>query len=164
MPHWQHCMIRATSVTYTMAHGNAETSTHGDRPGIKRATSWSLVGFVSAAPQWQLLFFNFYCASFWVKIVCRYMPRSGFAGWYNSSLSSPVLWSSLNKTCWPSKPKVLGAPLLDARPPGKGSWWHSKLSFLWGNLHDIIILFFVCLPTSNYGICLNHKISPSTLL
>ena len=92
------------------------------------------------------------------------MPRSGTAGWYNSSLSSSVLWSALIKTCWPSKPNALGAPLPDARPPGGILMRDSKLSFPWENLHDIIIFFFVGLSPRNYGICLHHKISPSTLL
>ena len=42
------------SVTYTTAHGNAESLTHWTRPGIEPATSWFLVGFVSAASRWEL--------------------------------------------------------------------------------------------------------------
>ena len=40
---------------YTTAHGNAGSLTHRVRPGIKPATSWFLVGFVSAAPRQELL-------------------------------------------------------------------------------------------------------------
>ena len=36
------------------AHSNAGSSTHWARPGIKPATSWFLVGFVSAAPRREL--------------------------------------------------------------------------------------------------------------
>ena len=43
--------IRAVSATHSTALGNAGSSTHGARPGIERATSWFLVGFVSAAPR-----------------------------------------------------------------------------------------------------------------
>ena len=41
--------------TYTTAHGNARSLTHWARLGIEPATLWLLVGFVSAAPQWELL-------------------------------------------------------------------------------------------------------------
>ena len=47
--------IRAASVTYTTAHGNTGSITHGVRPGIKPASSWILVSFVSTAPQLELL-------------------------------------------------------------------------------------------------------------
>ena len=47
--------IRAMSVTYTTTHGDAGSLTHWARAGIKPTTSWFLVGFVSAAPQRELL-------------------------------------------------------------------------------------------------------------
>ena len=53
------CRIQATSVTYTTAHSNARSLTHLVRPGIKPATSRFLVGFFSAAPQWELQAFIF---------------------------------------------------------------------------------------------------------
>ena len=43
--------IRATSVTYTTGHSNTRSLTHRMRPGIEPATSWFLVGFVSAVPR-----------------------------------------------------------------------------------------------------------------
>ena len=46
--------IRAASVTYTTAHGNAGSPTHLARPGIKPASWWILVGFLYAEPQWEL--------------------------------------------------------------------------------------------------------------
>ena len=46
--------IQATSVTYTMAHGNNRSLTHWARPGIKPASSWILVWFIFTAPQWEL--------------------------------------------------------------------------------------------------------------
>ena len=49
-----HLGIQAVSATYTTAHGNIGPLTHWARPGIKPATSWLLVGFISAAP-WQEL-------------------------------------------------------------------------------------------------------------
>ena len=41
-------------VTYTTAHGNARSLTHWVRPGIKPASSWILVGFVTTEP-WREL-------------------------------------------------------------------------------------------------------------
>ena len=46
--------IWTVSATYTTAHCNARSSTHWARPGIELATSWFLVGSISAAPQQEL--------------------------------------------------------------------------------------------------------------
>ena len=43
------------SAAYTTAHGNSGSLTHWARPGIEPETSWFLVGFVSTAPQRELL-------------------------------------------------------------------------------------------------------------
>ena len=56
-PQPQQCQILAVSATHTTAHGNARSLTHRARPGIRLATSWFPVGFVSAAPQQELLEF-----------------------------------------------------------------------------------------------------------
>ena len=37
----------ATSVTYTTAHSNAGSLTHGARPGIEPLSSWMLLGFAN---------------------------------------------------------------------------------------------------------------------
>ena len=42
------------SVTYTIAHGNAGSPTHGVRPGFEPASSSILVGFLSPALQREL--------------------------------------------------------------------------------------------------------------
>ena len=55
----QQCQIWAMTATYTTAHGNIGYLTHWGRPGIELATSWFLVGFVSTAPQWELLYILF---------------------------------------------------------------------------------------------------------
>ena len=47
MPEPQQRQILDESVTYTTAHSNARSLTHGARPGIEPATSWFLVGFVN---------------------------------------------------------------------------------------------------------------------
>ena len=45
----QQSHMPAVSATYTTAHGKARSLTHCVRPGIEPATSWFLVGFISAA-------------------------------------------------------------------------------------------------------------------
>ena len=52
----QKCGIQVMSATYTTAHGNTGFPMHWARPGIKAAFSWILIGFISAGPQWELLF------------------------------------------------------------------------------------------------------------
>ena len=47
--------FQGMSATYTTAHGNAGSLTCWARPGIKAATSWILVGFLTAELQWELL-------------------------------------------------------------------------------------------------------------
>ena len=47
--------IRAPSATYTITHGNAGSLTHSVSPGIKLASSWILVRFVTTIPPWELL-------------------------------------------------------------------------------------------------------------
>ena len=57
--HWptpqpQPCQIQATSVTYTIAHGNAWSLTHWAGPGIEPGSSWMPVRLVSAEPRQEL--------------------------------------------------------------------------------------------------------------
>ena len=42
---------RATSATYTAAHGNTGYLTHRVRPEIEPTSSWILVGFITTEPQ-----------------------------------------------------------------------------------------------------------------
>ena len=56
-PQPQPCQIRAASVTHSTAHSNAGSLTHCMRPGIEPKASWILVGFLTAEPQWERLFF-----------------------------------------------------------------------------------------------------------
>ena len=42
-------------LSHVRAEGNARSPTHWVRPGIKPTSSWILVEFVSASPQWELL-------------------------------------------------------------------------------------------------------------
>ena len=50
--------FRGASATYTTAHSNAGSLTHWAKPGIEPSTSWFLVEFISAVPQWELLEFH----------------------------------------------------------------------------------------------------------
>ena len=50
-PQPQQHQIRATSATYTTAHGNAGSLSHWVRPRIEPKSSWMLVRFVSAEPR-----------------------------------------------------------------------------------------------------------------
>jgi len=59
-PHPQHIEVPRLGVklelqlpAYTTAHGNAGSLTHRTRSGIESTTSWRVVRFVSAAPQWE---------------------------------------------------------------------------------------------------------------
>ena len=45
---------------FTTAYGNAGSLSHWERPGIKPATSWFLVGLVSTMPQRELQIFHSY--------------------------------------------------------------------------------------------------------
>ena len=65
------------SVTYTTDHGkNARSLTHWLRPGIKPASSWILVRFVSTEPWWELLVAFFLCVRF--KLSPRPVSRMEF--------------------------------------------------------------------------------------
>ena len=46
--------IQASSVICTIAHSNTRLLTYRARPGIKPASSWILVGFVSTVSWWEL--------------------------------------------------------------------------------------------------------------
>ena len=54
-PQPQQRQIQAASVTYTTAPGNTRSLTHCVGPGIEPATSWFLVGLVTAELQRELL-------------------------------------------------------------------------------------------------------------
>ena len=63
--HSHNTTIQATSVTYTTAHGNAESLSHWARPGIKPVSSWILVRFIFAEPRQELpTYFSLFLFSF----------------------------------------------------------------------------------------------------
>ena len=47
-------LIRAAATSLCHSHSNMGSLTHWARPGILHTSSWILVGFVSAMPQWEL--------------------------------------------------------------------------------------------------------------
>ena len=67
-PRPQQRWIRAASETYTTVHGNARFLTHWVRPGIKPASSWTLVTFVTTEPQQEPLNVRF---NKWAKFFLR---------------------------------------------------------------------------------------------
>ena len=56
VPQPRQCRIRATSAAYTTAHVNARSLSHWARPRMEPESSWTLVGFVTAEPQRELIF------------------------------------------------------------------------------------------------------------
>ena len=58
--------IGGTAACLHHSYGNTESLTPRARPGIEPASSWILVGFVSAVPQWELLAF----------LICTYKTES----------------------------------------------------------------------------------------
>ena len=58
----QQCGIRAESLTYTTAHGNARSLTYWVWPGIEPVSSWILVRFVTNEPQQELPILFFFMA------------------------------------------------------------------------------------------------------
>ena len=52
--HHSHSNSGSSSAACTTAHGNVGSITHWVRPGIKPASSWMLVRFISAEPRWEL--------------------------------------------------------------------------------------------------------------
>ena len=55
-PQPQQCQIQAISVTYTTAHGNTRSLTHLAKPGVKPASSWILVRFITTELEQKLPF------------------------------------------------------------------------------------------------------------
>ena len=69
MPQPQQCWIRATSATYTTATlsgSNTRSLTHWARPGIEPPSSWTLVEFITAEPQWEPLLNSFIVTSYYL--------------------------------------------------------------------------------------------------
>ena len=91
-PGVQQCRIWATSVTYAIAHTIARSLNHLARPGIEPKASWLLVGFVSAAPWWELQNLALNCfpkaTFFLIKLSVSFQASCGYIG--SIPLPSPV--------------------------------------------------------------------------
>ena len=124
------------SMTYTTAHSNAGSLTHCMRPGIKPASSWMLVRFITTEPQRELLvyFFFFFFWQWEGKSCCfkygddvRTLPAElkkqafpelyiyeGRAFWVSRAASSKALrWKH-----------VLDVQGTAKRPQNRGPWRH----------------------------------------
>ena len=73
MPQPQQHRIRVMSVTYTTVHGNTRCLTHRERPEIKPATSWFLVGSISAASRRELQ--KIFLLKLLFKVNSRFMTK-----------------------------------------------------------------------------------------
>ena len=67
------------SANNTTAHGNTGALIHRARPGIEPASSWILVGFISAVPQQELPIWAFFLKNrfYWSidNLQCRVIFR-----------------------------------------------------------------------------------------
>ena len=54
LPQLQQHKIWAASATYTTVYGNTRSSTHWAKSGIKPTSQWTLLGLITAEPQWEL--------------------------------------------------------------------------------------------------------------
>ena len=117
MPEPQQCGIRATSVTYTTAHGNARSLTHWARPWIEPATSWFLVRFVSHCttagttihfslmrnchcPEVDIYWLRDLAQSFFTHEMNLHLCQENFPRWYSTwyfDVTETVSWIHKNK-------------------------------------------------------------------
>ena len=79
---------QAASETYSTAHGNSRSLTHWSSPGIEPATPRFLIGFVSTAPQQELLVVVLTCVSLTMASIfsCAYLSYV-YLLWRNVYLS-----------------------------------------------------------------------------
>ena len=110
----QQRQIWAMSATYTTVHGNARSLTHWARPGIKPATSWFLVRFISTAPRGELQNLAFFDDS--------YCPMC-------LNAMSPFLY-------WWGQPEILLCISRAIRNPAM-NYWNSKLCNVTGEKQGI---------------------------
>ena len=131
IPQPQQRRIRATSVTYTIAHSKARSLTHWARPGIEPASSWLLVGFITAEPQWKLLrcyFISGYCYMNLGKRTPGFRKTLSCAFWYESEgqvlrVFKGLLIATPPQSSWRTWPHHVAFPKAVPSPydpPGNG--------------------------------------------
>ena len=87
----------ATSATYTTAHINARSLTYWARPGIKPASSWMPVRFVSTEPRWEvLIYICFHSLRFFLE---RLLKPNRYSQKWNFAHKTPVLWVWGSRRC-----------------------------------------------------------------
>ena len=134
-PQPQQCRIQNTSVTYTTAHGNAGSLTHWARPGIEPATSWFLVGFVSAVQWWELQYFLFKFIFIYVFFCLSVFTRAAPVACGDSQARGPIraTAASLHRShsnpgsvplLWPTPQLMV---MLDPQPNERGQGWNRHL-------------------------------------
>ena len=92
-------------VPYTTAHSNAGSLTHWVRPGMEPASSWILVGFVTAEPQQELPHFCNLASAFYFYSC----SSSRFKNNNNNNNNGPSGWIPVLETQVPWKDKAMGA-------------------------------------------------------
>ena len=87
---------------------------HGMRPGVEPALSWILVGFITAEPQWELLFGGFHCpgqerkcstdqdgnSGFLLQIQCLGILSQALQVWFSCPQARPTLGGSWEPHRW----------------------------------------------------------------
>ena len=129
-------------MTYTTVHGNTGSPTHWARPGVKPASSWILVRFISAEPQQEIPPFIFYFIYF-----CFFMAAPIA---YGARGPIRAAAASLHPSSWQH---LIFNPLSKAR-----GWAHilmvaSRVRYCWATLGTplfsvSLVLFPVNLPVS----------------
>ena len=65
--------IRAAAAGLHHSHSNTGSLTHWLRPGIKPASSWVLVRFITTELQWELLTSFFFFNYSWFTMLCQFL-------------------------------------------------------------------------------------------
>ena len=167
MPEPQQRQIWASASTYTTAHSNTGSLTHWVKPGIEPTTSWFLVGFISAAPQWELsLFFFFFFTQHQFQIFLLFLRKVDLVAITNKTIFSSInswflcfvlflfgytcgIWSSLARdqthTTAATQATAMSKPgLLTAAPQENSHSWF-LISYL--DLEEFHHLFFLQLSS-----------------
>ena len=93
MPQPQQCQIWAASATYITAHGNARSLAHSARPRNEPESSWILVEFIPAEPQWEHLFLD-------LKPHFYFKKRQGWKAVRNPHENLYSLWINIIYSSW----------------------------------------------------------------
>ena len=135
-PQPQQGRIRATSVTYTTAHGKARSLTHWMRPGIEPASSWLLLRFVTTELQQELLAspFTFTWKCF-INENIKYKHQTPFCMWFSSHAESGEIFTAIQSSKFHEWKIVSHVTWLFSFGDAEEGCCTAKLEFLfWPNL------------------------------